>query len=88
MPQDVLKLLLLEFGLDLTPGRLNWIIHQATHRRGVHLLDYSIQEAVPIVVRPEIVQYQKRKPAVFTGDYGWDQILAHVCLEARKWSQD
>ena len=50
MPQDVLKLLLLEFGLNLTPGRLNGIVHQATHRWGVHLLDYSIQEAVPIVV--------------------------------------
>ena len=50
MPQDVLKLLLLEFSLDLAPGRLDGIIQQATHRWGVHLLDYSIQEAVPIVV--------------------------------------
>ena len=60
MPQDVLQLLLLEFGLDLTPGCLDWIVQQAAHRRGVHLLNYSIQEAVPAVVCPEIVQDQKR----------------------------
>ena len=60
MPQDVLQLLLLEFGLDLTPGCLDWIVQQAAHRWGVHLLNYSIQEAVPAVVCPEIVQDQKR----------------------------
>lgn len=32
---------------------------------------------------PEIVQDEKRKPAIITGDYGWDQVLAHIRLEAR-----
>ena len=42
MPQDVFQLLLLEFTLDLTPGCLDGIVHQAAHRWSVHLLDYSI----------------------------------------------
>ena len=50
MPQDVLQLLLLEFGLDLTPSCLDGAVQHATHRWGEHLLDDSIQEAVSIVV--------------------------------------
>ena len=50
MPQDVIQLLLLEFGLDLTSGRLDGIVHQAAHRWSVHLLHYSIQDTVPSVV--------------------------------------
>ena len=50
MPQDVLQLLLLEFGLDLTPSRLNGVVQHAAHRWGVQLLHDSIQEAVSIVV--------------------------------------
>ena len=50
MPQDVLQLLLLEFGFDLTPGRLDRVVQHAAHRWGVHLLYDSIQGAVSIVV--------------------------------------
>ena len=50
MPQDVLQLLLLEFGLDLAPGRLDGIVQQTAHRWGVHLLNHSVQETVSVVV--------------------------------------
>ena len=84
MPQNVLQLLLLEFGFDLTPGCFDGIVQQAAHRRGVHLLNYSVQEAVPVVVCPEIVQDQKRQPAIVVGDNGWNQVLAYVRLEAER----